>query len=317
MMRQQFEGCFLGLALGDTFGAPHEGGMIEQALWRLIGKTKEGQWRWTDDTQMSLDMAESLIEHRRWKADDVATRFANSYHWTRGYGPGASKVLKSIRSGTHWRVANRAVYPQGSYGNGAAMRAPIIALAFAHRGALAVQKASKLSASITHTHPQGQQGAVLIALSTWFLLKQLQPRDVMAALLKVFEGDKFEPRLKIAAQWVKEKADIDDKMIRKQLGVGITALNSCVTAVYLSLRYLDQSFDELLRATIRLGGDVDTIAAMAGAMWGAARGSKELPKDKLMQLEDFSRVRKAANQLYDMYQRQSTSSDAAAQIMKV
>jgi ADP-ribosylglycohydrolase len=49
------------LALGDALGAAHEGGLLERLLWRVIGTTREGRIRWTDDTQMSLDVAESLI----------------------------------------------------------------------------------------------------------------------------------------------------------------------------------------------------------------------------------------------------------------
>src|SRR6202008_4200566 len=35
----QFQGCLLGLALGDAMGAPHEGGPVERLVWKLIGKT--------------------------------------------------------------------------------------------------------------------------------------------------------------------------------------------------------------------------------------------------------------------------------------
>ena len=110
MLHDQFEGCLLGLALGDALGAPLEGGPVERLLWRLIGKTKQGEMRWTDDTQMSLDLAESLIENGDLDPDDLAQRFAKSYRWSRGYGPGAAKLLKRIARGAHWRDTNRSVY---------------------------------------------------------------------------------------------------------------------------------------------------------------------------------------------------------------
>ena len=50
-----FQGCLLGLSLGDALGAPYEGGVLERLLWRLIGKTSQGEMRWTDDTQMTID----------------------------------------------------------------------------------------------------------------------------------------------------------------------------------------------------------------------------------------------------------------------
>jgi hypothetical protein len=53
----RFIGCLLGLATGDALGAPYEGGPLERLVWRLIGRTSDGCLRWTDDTQMALDLA--------------------------------------------------------------------------------------------------------------------------------------------------------------------------------------------------------------------------------------------------------------------
>jgi ADP-ribosylglycohydrolase len=54
----------------------------------------------------------------------MAHRFARSYRWSRGYGPGAARLLKRIARGQDWESASVSVYPSGSYGNGGAMRAP-------------------------------------------------------------------------------------------------------------------------------------------------------------------------------------------------
>ena len=59
----KYSGCFLGLAIGDAYGAPFEGGPIERLLWKAIGKTKDGKLRYTDDTQMSIDLAISFIQN--------------------------------------------------------------------------------------------------------------------------------------------------------------------------------------------------------------------------------------------------------------
>jgi poly(ADP-ribose) glycohydrolase ARH3 len=82
--KSSFVGVMLGLALGDAFGAPHEGGPLERGLWRLIGTTSDGRFRWTDDTQMALDLAESLISRGVVDQDDIARRFARGYRWSRG-----------------------------------------------------------------------------------------------------------------------------------------------------------------------------------------------------------------------------------------
>ena len=162
---EQTQGCLLGLALADALGAPFEGGVLERALWRMIGTTRRGDMRWTDDTQMTIDLVESYLAIGAIDSDDLARRFAQSYRWSRGYGPGAAKVLKRIAAGTDWRKANRSVYPSGSFGNGAAMRAPLVGLTYADRPA-EVLEAVRASAAVTHAHPLAVEGATLLAVAT-------------------------------------------------------------------------------------------------------------------------------------------------------
>lgn len=91
---------------------------MERLVWRMIGRTSDGCLRWTDDTQMALDLAESLLDEGGIRPEALAKRFASSYHWSRGYGPGAARALKRIRRGEPWESAVRAVYAEGSYGDG-------------------------------------------------------------------------------------------------------------------------------------------------------------------------------------------------------
>ncbi|MCI5159576.1 MAG: hypothetical protein D3906_14330, partial [Candidatus Electrothrix sp. AUS1_2] len=120
-LQDRIRGAVLASALADAFGAPYEGGPLERLLWIFLGR-RHGKRRWTDDTQMSVDVMESLLTCEGVDQTDLAQRFARSYRWTRGYGPSAAKLLKRIRRGEPWQTANRAVYPEGSLGNGGAMR---------------------------------------------------------------------------------------------------------------------------------------------------------------------------------------------------
>jgi ADP-ribosylglycohydrolase len=70
------QGCLLGLALGDALGAPYEGGIVERGLWKILGKTRRGEMRWTDDTQTTIVVVESFLDTGRIDSDDLARRFA-------------------------------------------------------------------------------------------------------------------------------------------------------------------------------------------------------------------------------------------------
>lgn len=294
---EKFEGCLLGLALGDALGAPHEGGVVERALWRLIGTTGQGETRWTDDTQMALDIAESLIAKGTLDVDDLALRFARSYRWSRGYGPGVAKVLKRIARGSDWRQANVSVYPQGSFGNGGAMRAPVIGLFYARRpGELA--GAARLSASVTHAHPLGQEGAVLVAAATAAALNAGNPFEILQGAASSCHLEPFTARLEIAARWLQSGEEPAPREVARQLGNGIAASASSATAVYLALRFMNRPFMEMQQYIVRVGGDVDSIGAMAGAIWGSANGAAGLPQDKLAKLEQRERLLAAASSLH-------------------
>ena len=290
-------GVLLGLALGDTLGAPYEGGLLARGLWALLGRTSEGVRRFTDDTQMSLDLAESLLACGGLNQDDLAQRFARSYQWRRGYGPGAAKVLRRIRAGQPWQQANRSVHPQGSWGNGAAMRAPVLALwPFVTEQALA--QAARQSAQVTHAHPQGMAGAVLLALATRALMTPGISADAVltaarCALLDA-EAEAFDPALRTASAWLAQGDAPTPSQVTRMLGHGITARTSCVTALYLALRHLEQPFEALIRFATACRGDTDTIAAMAGALWGARRGAQALPT---LRLEQQERLEDAAGRL--------------------
>jgi poly(ADP-ribose) glycohydrolase ARH3 len=293
-IESRFVGTLLGLALGDALGAPFEGGIVERGLWRLIGKTRDNRMRWTDDTQMTLDLAESLLACGRLDQDDVAQRFARGYRWSRGYGPGAARVLKLIRRGQDWRAANTSVFPEGSFGNGGAMRAPVIGL-FCANQIERLEELARASAVVTHAHPIAQDGAVIIARATVLALEGRGSRESVELLaFEVAEGS-MRQRLEATRGLLERDANPQDA--QALLGNGMLANESCVTAIYIALRFLDRSFLEMLQFVAECGGDVDTIGAMAGAIWGARNGESSLPTHALEQLERAEYIRETAIRL--------------------
>lgn len=293
----QFRGALLGLALGDAMGAPHEGGPLERLVWRFMGTTSNGLRRFTDDTQMSLDLAESLVERGELDADDVARQFGAGYRWSRGYGPGAATVLKRIRAGRPWREANRSVYPAGSFGNGAAMRAPVIGLFFS-RQRRRLSQAARQSAEVTHAHPLAVEGATLVATATATALGRGGGVEILEAAAATAANEQFIRRISAARSWLASATLPSPQDVRVQLGMGITATDSCITGIYLAARFLDEPLGSLLGFVATCGGDVDTVGAMAGAIWGARNGYAGLPANDLARLEDAARIDALATALH-------------------
>ena len=152
---------------GDQLGAPFEGQPGDVVASRMDGSNRSAaDWiqlsRYTDDTQMMIGLAESLAALGRLDGADVARRFAENYEPDRGYGGGAHRVLSALRDGCAWDQAATLVFPDGSFGNGAAMRVAPVGVFF-WRDRAARRQAAEASAVVTHAHPLGMEGAVLQA----------------------------------------------------------------------------------------------------------------------------------------------------------
>src|SRR5580693_6417909 len=91
-MLDRFRGCLLGQAVGDALGAPFET-MPGSAIYYGFGSARKilaappvETLEYTDDTQMMIGIAETLIEHRRIVQDDLMRRFADNFDANRAYG---------------------------------------------------------------------------------------------------------------------------------------------------------------------------------------------------------------------------------------
>ena len=276
-LESRFVGSLLGLALGDALGARHEGGRPGMSLV-LDG----GPLRWTDDTEMAMGLTHSLAEKGGLDEDHLAKTWAEGADFTRGYGGGARRLLERIRQGFDWRSSTKIVFPQGSLGNGAAMRSAPLGLFYEDPAEPAAR-----AAAITHAHPLGIEGGVLIARATAMALKgELD----LAVLREGCREAEFRDRLLVAG----EPHSADE--VRRIFGAGVEAHRSATTAVHVAHRFHD--FMPMIEFVVSLGGDVDTIGAMAGAIFGARQGVESLPADALARLEERAWIEKWARRLY-------------------
>ena len=298
---EKYTGCFTGLAIGDALGAAYEGGYIERLLWKIIGKTKNGKHRYTDDTQMSIDLANSFIANKQIVQDHLAATFAESYRWSRGYGPSTATLLKKIQKGCKWQDVNRIRFKDGSYGNGAAMRAPIVALCFPNSQNTLKDNVHR-SSEITHAHPLAIEGAQLIAFITYTALHDWTNETILREFAEHCSIATYKEKLAACLQLLRSNEHPDNKLLRKTLGNAIAASDSSVTAIYFSLKYRHQPLFDMLSQIYRLGGDTDTIGAMAGAIWGAFNGIHSIPENLYHAIENSPYIIELARQLYAVQQ---------------
>ncbi|NOY64700.1 MAG: ADP-ribosylglycohydrolase family protein, partial [Nitrospirae bacterium] len=124
-MKSRFRGCLAGLALGDALGADFEG--MPPGEYPV---DCSAPLHYTDDTEMMINLTESLLEMECVLPENMARHFIEGLNPWRGYGPGTLRVLSLIKSGVPIDRATTMVFKEGSKGNGAAMRVAPIGLLY-------------------------------------------------------------------------------------------------------------------------------------------------------------------------------------------
>jgi poly(ADP-ribose) glycohydrolase ARH3 len=281
----RFLGSLLGLAVADAVAAPFEG-MPADVVYREFGPVRnilahppQGELTYTDDTQMTIAVAEALVADGEIRQETLAARFAENYDPGRGYGPSARKVIEAMRDGRDWQALARDLLPGGSFGNGAAMRVAPVALFF-HGDEERLIEQTVYSALPTHTHPLGVEGAQLLALAIAYAMREpdFDRGAFFDYLVSHAASDEFDYKLRYAA-----KLTDDDTLGR--LGNTLAAHESVVTAITCFALNPD-SFEDTVARAVAQGGDVDTLAAMAAAISGARLGVTAVPRHLIQRLED-------------------------------
>jgi len=237
----------LGAACGDAAGSVYEHHNIKRRL--PADKLIHPVARITDDTVMTCAVAEGLRlglsrVPDEWMDDytyeqaiqdavrDALRHFGNKYPFA-GYG---GSFLKWLRSDNP--------QPYGSWGNGSAMRCS--PAGWMARNLKEAERLAIISAQVTHNHREGLKGAMVVA-GCIFLLRQ---------------GNTKEEVRRYAQQYYDLDFTLDG--IRDSYCFDVSCAGSVPQAIVAFLE--DESFADVISAAISIGGDSDTIAAIAGSI---------------------------------------------------
>ncbi|MFI8235673.1 ADP-ribosylglycohydrolase family protein [Streptomyces sp. NPDC085866] len=269
-------GALLGSAVGDALGAPFEfgpeGAFSARFPYPGHGGEMCGGGGWdpgeaTDDTQMAVLTAESLLECGGMDLPDVFRRFQR---WAaadpKDIGLQTEAVLTSgapwdTAAALHFRTNQRAA------GNGALMRAAPSALHFArHRREATMDAARRLSA-LTHGDPAAWEGTAVLHELIRVALTGEDPLIAVPDTLAALHPDhRARYATVLAPDWHPDQATEFNGAVWPCLGSAVWALRTTA------------SYEGAVRAAIDLGGDTDTVAAVAGALAGAVHGIDAVPK---------------------------------------
>jgi len=284
-------GALLGTFTGHALGMPFESAPPAAVPERLeMLEARLGRGTYTDDTQMAIALAESLLECGGVDEEHLGRTFLAAYDPRRGYGSGTRAVMALIREGVPVAdAAVRAFNGDGSLGNGAAMRVAPVAVRYVHEHE-ALLDAARRSARVTHAHPVGIDAAVVQAAAVGAALRG---EDALRAACATATTPQVRRGLTAAGLLLAELPPPDT--VAAALGNGSTGHESVPAAVYAAAAY--EHFEQAVSFAVRCGGDTDTIGAMAGAITGARTGASAIPSRWLDALEDGDKGRSYVERL--------------------
>ena len=211
----------------------------------------------TDDTVMTIAVAEAFMEAISCGATEQEIKeilvekmqeYGKRYPYA-GYGSRFS-----------WWLAENNPEPYNSYGNGSAMR--VSSVAWLYNDIISVVNAARISAEVTHNHPEGIKGAQATAAAIF-----LARTGASKAKIKSFIQGEF---------------GYDLSRTCDQIRPTYRHVESCQETVPEAITaFLEgESFEDVIRTAVSLGGDCDTLTAIAGSIAEAFYGVPEDLKEE-------------------------------------
>ena len=283
-----FLGSVMGTFVGDALGEPVEGWPHKaiQNAFGLLDTMVQGIGRYTDDTQMMIGILETLLENKGFDPTVCAKKFLENFDPGRGYGRRIFGVMERIKDGLPWDQVGT-----DSFGNGGAMRIAPIGCFYA-TDLDAVKAQTMRCTRITHSHPEGLAGAVAQATAVALAYQYGQSGlsiDTNAMVDRIVDHvsdmDRDFANALTGLKAIERTTTMNlIQALAAQYTLSLKAIDSVPAALGAFL--LTDTFKEAVVLAVNLGGDTDTIGAMAGAVAGAYYGFAQIPSLWLESLEN-------------------------------
>lgn len=326
--REQFRGCIVGQALGDALGFVVEGRppafcrrYVDERLGeeRVRGRGPYPLDQYSDDTQLARELMQSYVARGEFAPEDYAKRIAAIFSEGRivGWGRTTEEAAVRLAADVPWDEAGT---PPPSAGNGSAMRAGPIGLFF-YDDQETLVRAAREQGIITHRDARCSAGAIAIAGAVALALTE-SPIDRLDFLGRLSElvapvEPPFAEALISLSGWTtlppgQAVAHISRAGLERRLDEGWSEITpfvvpSVLWSLYSFLRS-PEDYRRTIRTAIAVGGDVDTTAAMAGAISGAHLGLGAIPRRLARRLTDqgswgLHELTELADRCYDIKHR--------------
>lgn len=294
MPYDHINGCLVGTAVGDAIGLPREG-LSRRRAERLCGgrplrhRMIAGRGLCSDDTEQTVMVAQSLVagggELEAFRRD-----FARRLRWwllrvPAGVGLGTLRACLKL-----WCGVSPERSGVRSAGNGPAMRSALLGLVTTSEEKLAALV--RASSRITHTDPRAEQSAHIVAAIAQKIVatggRRLNEDEVSGRILPIAGDAELRRNIVLAFEAAKQGTESDVLAERLGLGNGVTGFVVHTVPVAVHCWFAHQgNYRDTVESAVCLGGDADTVGAIAGALGGTQVGVGGIPSDWIDKLAEW------------------------------
>jgi len=322
----KFQGCLLGVAIGDTLGHPFEGVLRQEIhsnfedFEEFINTNRKLFTTYTDDTQLTIHTAKALIQGNGFNIDNFIREYVS---WLEdppiGPGYGCISSIQKLKYGIPWDQAT-----SNSGGNGTVMRIAPIGLFYCKN--LKDLKSSAIKSSIiTHSHPAASAGAIIIARAIAFLIDKNpetgfsideffkviissisgSQEEIWEEFIKILDKLRSNLDMPIEAGLIKfsQVGVKSPYFIEQYLGQAFVhpyTISTVICSIFIFLKRLS-SFQDCIFELATAGGDSDTIGAIGGSLAGVYFGYNNIPIELTKMVKGYKKILKLSEELYLKY----------------
>ena len=316
---EKFQGCIVGLAIGDAMGYPHEFRYRKDVVAKLgpqgitefmshvdprlpekifLGAVHPAG-TYTDDTQMSIALAKGLLEAGDQDIDALMTTIAKHFiEWchspdnNRAPGQACTQGCLNLEEGIPWREAG----VPDSKGCGSAMRVSPIGLYYEDLDTVA--EIARASSRLTHRHDAAYESAAASALMVALALRDYEPDKIYEEVTRRCQGRSAD----FDECWAKVPGYIGTPpevvLTEDELGESWIAEEAAASAMYCCWAFPDDFRGAILAGT-NTDGDSDSIAAITGSVMGAKLGLDGIPQNWRHEVEDSQMLHDLGGKLFE------------------
>jgi ADP-ribosylglycohydrolase len=293
---RKFYGVILGLITGDTLGAPYENypGDIESNPNPIIKGSL-----YTDDSEMTLNGIESIVESRGVNGYNLALKYCNfNVGAIRKYGVATIKILDIIKiDPSSYKDVYKRFYMEGSFGNGGLMRiAPFVLWSYDLDNSTLMQNV-RTGLEITHLHAYSIESCMIYAKILQYLLTtsldSLKDQQIIGIAKMEAKTSQLIFKLDLINQNLDSPFYINTyRQVASQICCDPLHSFDTLALVLWTFLYLDRRMTplEMLYEIIKLNKDSDTSSAILGSLLGAKYGVSWIPNEWIFNLEKSEHI---------------------------